>query len=1036
MPTTILTFVERSEKHIEEFGENHSLLWKPDASAVAIITTKNYLLVYAVLTFDQPSLEFHFSTAQHASIMGPGEGKGSRSVLLKFRLAVRVDAGIACGTSSDDALIIATKNPPAVQCISWKPHRVNSTQTAIQNTLDIFIKKSEQIQRLIYVKAMNISVWITNEGRAYFVQCANKPGPERRSSKASNDSVSSAAAGKSSPLADGSSTSSAPSMPSFADPIHWSGVCFHGKEDQDLEFGKQATCVAVNPKFSLIAVGTKSGIVYVYSIQNYTSAPSLSHELSIVNEGYTLDPVGNSTSSDECSITSMAWTTDGYALAAGYRHHGLALWTVFGRTLCSMADVDDILGYHKQMNGEYAQRLSRLQDTYVLGVDAMFWAPGNYQLFALAGNHITKQNNYNGSLQENVRFFAIPFVKSALTAFHNSESARRCLLQADDRLLLYNNGGEYQENNTSTIDPDAVTWTHIPYPTMYITEHWPIRYAAISQDGKFIAVAGRRGLTHYSTISSRWKIFGNQQQEQSFLVRGGLAWYKHILIAACEVIGPSNSKAYELRLYSRDNNLDNAHVLHTETLPYMPAYVNICGKYLLVYTTENVVNIYHVMTNDNFVNALTANNPAYHAKLELIRRISFADVVARPARLRSVSLFGNMKGEQIEHIDDVISANILLLVDGKLIMLTPRIPDDDDDSDLIEHSFDQQTQYDLHVLSDNIEYYWIGRKSIANLRTSLWLIDGKGIKLLTNLLRGESDDAFNRMTHDIFESEPSTPTTPGFFAAKSNLGQPYSLGYRINPETSSPNASIIELEGVSRWRIDTLEEANLQALYIPLDSYPHAVLLEKGVIVGIEQSMAYKNALGLMVFKASTKTHLFLHHLFRHLLMRGLEEDAVVFARAYEGLVYFGHALEILLHMVLEEEADQRKRQDAILPLVIKFLDQFPHALDVIVSCARKTEVALWDFLFSVVGKPKDLFELCLGDGRLRTATSYLIILQTMQPTAVGEQDTTRLLQKAMDVNDYELCKELVRFLSSIDNTGKTLQEALKVIQQHMNNDE
>ena len=51
-------------------------------------------------------------------------------------------------------------------------------------------------------------------------------------------------------------------------------------------------------------------------------------------------------------------------------------------------------------------------------------------------------------------------------------------------------------------------------------------------------------------------------------------------------------------------------------------------------------------------------------------------------------------------------------------------------------------------------------------------------------------------------------------------------------------------------------------------------------------------------------------------------------------------------------------RIEAILPLVIKFLDQFPHALDVIVSCARKTEVALWDHLFSVVGKPKDLFEV------------------------------------------------------------------------------
>lgn len=49
--------------------------------------------------------------------------------------------------------------------------------------------------------------------------------------------------------------------------------------------------------------------------------------------------------------------------------------------------------------------------------------------------------------------------------------------------------------------------------------------------------------------------------------------------------------------------------------------------------------------------------------------------------------------------------------------------------------------------------------------------------------------------------------------------------------------------------------------------------------------------------------HLFLHHVLRYLLQHDLEPDAVVFARAYERFVYFGHALEILLHTVLEEEA-------------------------------------------------------------------------------------------------------------------------------------
>jgi hypothetical protein len=49
--------------------------------------------------------------------------------------------------------------------------------------------------------------------------------------------------------------------------------------------------------------------------------------------------------------------------------------------------------------------------------------------------------------------------------------------------------------------------------------------------------------------------------------------------------------------------------------------------------------------------------------------------------------------------------------------------------------------------------------------------------------------------------------------------------------------------------------------------------------------------------------HLFLHHILRYLLQRDLQQEAVIFARAYEKFVYFGHALEILLHTVLEEEA-------------------------------------------------------------------------------------------------------------------------------------
>jgi hypothetical protein len=114
----------------------------------------------------------------------------------------------------------------------------------------------------------------------------------------------------------------------------------------------------------------------------------------------------------------------------------------------------------------------------------------------------------------------------------------------------------------------------------------------------------------------------------------------------------------------------------------MPAYVTLCGNFLLVYTSENVVNIYNI-------NAST-NKPL--ARLEMVRRISLSGIVTRISKVRSISLFNPFYGgkqthdpitilpsysycflDQMESIQDIISANIILLVDGKLAMLCPKV---------------------------------------------------------------------------------------------------------------------------------------------------------------------------------------------------------------------------------------------------------------------------------------------------------------------------------------------------------------------------
>ena len=115
------------------------------------------------------------------------------------------------------------------------------------------------------------------------------------------------------------------------------------------------------------------------------------------------------------------------------------------------------------------------------------------------------------------------------------------------------------------------------------------------------------------------------------------------------------------------------------------------------------------------------------------------------------------------------------------------------------------------------------------------------------------------------------------------------------------------------------------------------------------------------------QSHLFLQHILLYHLENRQINEAVAFATHYKSLVFFSHALEILLHTVIEsdfallnDEDETLHHPNTVLPSVVEFLDHFDVSLDVIVGCARKTELTRWRYLFSVVGNPKGLFEVNL----------------------------------------------------------------------------
>ena len=92
------------------------------------------------------------------------------------------------------------------------------------------------------------------------------------------------------------------------------------------------------------------------------------------------------------------------------------------------------------------------------------------------------------------------------------------------------------------------------------------------------------------------------------------------------------------------------------------------------------------------------------------------------------------------------------------------------------------------------------------------------------------------------------------------------------------------------------------------------------------------------------------------------------FASNYQHLVFFAHALEILLNSVVEDDASGTPQQNGaetnvsqgLLPITIEFLDHFDESLDIVVGCARKIEMTRWPRLFDVVGSPQSLFEVSL----------------------------------------------------------------------------
>lgn len=772
---------------------------------------------------------------------------------------------------------------------------------------------------------------------------------------------------------------------------------------------EDATVSCVNHKFRLLAFGRKNSDVSVYGIDDSTGNLEFSHLLTL--KSLVMPTILG-------MVSEMKWSPDGCVIIVAWKNGGFALWSTFGALLMS------------SHNWEFGVNVD-LKTNNPLCVDKMEWSTEGYQLFITCQTKsLYEQTEGEKTDLECCNVMQFNFVKSTLTMNPCMASHPHILLQgkinkivilfynnqffvADDQKLYLNQGNVLENicfgdqftfpqcstkkanthydcleipekqsvpkllssslsrssatNLTSSILAENKHWTLLYLPETYLATNWPIRYSSIDSGGLRLAAAGRTGLAHYSLQTKKWKLFGNELQEKDFMVSGGLLWWRDFIIAGCYSLFDFVD---EIRCYSSVCRLDNQYSNKISVRAPI-IRLNVFRDQLINLTADGTVSIFLIKQTDIYTAKMTCTyqvdlkgiciHPACIVSLTLTNLCN--DVVMKnmilstsstrkTATTTSIGASSNSSSTN----SDTESQTIILNVCGRILMV-PKV----------DNSTTSLNSLMASCLASCVETFWISNTRAEGEMNCFWLFSG---------------------IHGMRVWLPILPP--------------------VNPELCDTS------------HLHTFMSKRIM-LTFPFKLYPLVILFDNVIALGVEnETTLYANESSshfvLPFSQLERKSLVYLHKILRQLIKRNLGYNAWAIAQSCRGLPYFPHSLELLLHEVLEEEATSKEPiPDALLPRVLDFIREFPIYLQTIVQCARKTEIALWPYLFSIAGEPKDLFQQCLQSENLVTAASYLIILQNLEPTVISKKYAILLLEVSLQHRSWELAKDLIRFLNAID---------------------
>ncbi|XP_066298789.1 guanine nucleotide exchange factor subunit RIC1-like isoform X2 [Branchiostoma lanceolatum] len=950
----------RSEESVRTQGTNQRAAWRPDSTSVAVTTSQGHILFYHL---EREVVAGHGANCYNQTRGGrfPSMrssssmeyGEGVPSIRMTFVTSVQIIGKIECLVCVRDELLVATGNG-MLQRLRWDG--VVNGKTGI-NIASIPFSVDLQHSRASTLDTPGITFTHIEYsglmgGFAVVLPDGRAGLVNTLAGKVENNSL--------------------------------QGVWAQGLEN--------VTCVAVNNRYRLIAFGCTDGLGVVYTVDDMTGALQVSHRLELSTKDYP----------DACMacgpVSRLRWSPDGCVLAMAWDRGGMAIWSVYGALLMCTLGADQ---------GLYQESL-RL---HLFRIKSMCWSMEGYQLWmaceTLDRSEVMELPTATSELLQ------LQFVKSTLTVNPCATNHEHLFLQGEDKLFINtgdlvmkqqwkdanmnrplresiagsNTSSPQKPSRQSNILVGNKQWLVIQIPITYLGSNWPIRYAAIDRTGFCIAVAGRCGLAHYAMFTRKWKLFGNETQEKDMVVTGGLTWWRDFIICACYNL---NENRDELRMYPRASNLDNAFAYSCK-VPSQILLLNLFRDMLVVFCADCHIALYSIERRDANPTP-TCGGPSVvdssglsigfgvmdpSASLTLLQEISLASYIPHAVTVISVTLTSlrteTASSKQTSSRREAES--LIVNVAGRLLMLQrDRSTTSGKENGDIRKREKMLPFCAPVVLASCVENMWSSSRSSpdkVHLSEALWLGCGAaGMKVWLPLFPRNDEKRHSFLSKRIM------------------------LPFQLN-------------------------------------IYPLAVLFEDAVVLGAAndtmkydfQDCSSPSALDstptrLFPFNVVDRTtQVYLHHIVRELLRRNLGSHALQIAKSCRSLPYFSHVLELLLHQVLEEEATASEPiPDPLLPRIVDFIREFPEFLQTIVHCARKTEIALWSYLFASAGNPKDLFEQCLQSGSLETASSYLIILQNLEPAAISRQHATLLLDASLDKGKWELAKDLVRFLRAIGN--------------------